>query len=152
MKTNKLMVMSLAIAALTLSACKSNQAAYNAAYERAKAQQENTQPAPEAPKQEVVEVVENSSVKEASESIEIIGKSNEKGNYGVVIGSFINRTNAEGLQKRMIDKGYTQCVLGQNEKLMYRVIVSFYEVKADAQAKVRELSKEFPDAWILIKE
>ena len=51
----------------------------------------------------------------------------------------------------MVDQGYN-AVLGQNDKLMFRVIVAFYEVKADAQAKVRELSKDFPDAWILIKE
>ncbi len=137
--------------ALSLSSCKSNQAAYNAAYERAKAQQEAAQQA-EPGKQESIEVVEKSSIKEASENIEILDKSKANGNYGVVIGSFINRTNAEGLQKRMIEQGYSQCVLGQNDKLMYRVIVAFYPVKADAQAKVRELSKDFPDAWILIKE
>ncbi len=137
--------------ALSLSSCKSNQAAYNAAYERAKAQQEAAQQA-EPGKQESIEVVEKSSIKEASENIEILDKSKANGNYGVVIGSFINRTNAEGLQKRMIEQGYSKCVLGQNDKLMYRVIVAFYPVKADAQAKVRELSKDFPDAWILIKE
>lgn len=152
MKRNTLWMLGLSLIALSLTACKSNQEAYNAAYERAKAQQEAAQQAPAAPVQEVVEVVEKPSIKEASENIEIIGKSNENGNYGVVIGSFINRTNAEGLQKRMIDQGYSHCVLGQNDKLMYRVIVAFYEVKSDAQAKVRELSKEFPDAWILIKE
>ncbi|MBO5663687.1 MAG: SPOR domain-containing protein [Bacteroidales bacterium] len=152
MKTNKLWMLGLALMAISFSACKSNQEAYNAAYERAKAQQEAAQQVASQPKQEVIEVVEKPSIKEASENIEIIGKSNEKGNYGVVIGSFINRTNAEGLQKRMIEQGYSPCVLGQNDKLMYRVIVAFYEVKSDAQAKVRDLAKEFPDAWILIKE
>lgn len=151
MKRNTLWILGMSLLALSFTACKSNQEAYNAAYERAKAQQEATQ-APAAPAQEVIEVVEKPSIKEASENIEIIGKSSDTGHYGVVIGSFINRTNAEGLQKRMIEQGYSHCVLGQNDKLMYRVIVAFYEVKSDAQAKVRELSKEFPDAWILIKE
>ena len=151
MKTRNLLFVGLTAMALSLSSCKSNQAAYNAAYERAKAQQEAAQQA-EPGKQESIEVVEKSSIKEASENIEILDKSKANGNYGVVIGSFINRTNAEGLQKRMIEQGYSQCVLGQNDKLMYRVIVVFYPVKADAQAKVRELSKDFPDAWILIKE
>ncbi|HPN47865.1 MAG TPA: SPOR domain-containing protein, partial [Bacteroidales bacterium] len=90
-------------------------------------------------------------VKEAAEKIEVIGQDSENGPYGVVVGSFINRTNAENLRKKMVDQGYN-AVLGQNDKLMFRVIVAFYEVKADAQAKVRELSKDFPDAWILIKE
>ena len=133
-------------------ACKSNQEVYNATYERAKAKQEAIE-ATQADQNntENIEVVEKSSVKEASESIDIIGTASD-GNYGVVVGSFINRTNAESLMKRMQDAGYKNAVLGQNEKLMYRVIVAFYTSKADAQAKVKDLKSEFPDAWILIKE
>lgn len=151
MKTKNLMIAALACLAICFSSCKTNQEAYNAAYERAKAQQEAAQPVAPA-QEESIQVVEKTNIKEASENIDIIGSNASKGSYGVVIGSFINRTNAEGLQKRMISGGYTNCVLGQNEKLMYRVIVAFYETKPEAQAKVRELAKEFPDAWILIKE
>ncbi len=153
MKTRHLIIMGLSALAVSFASCKTNQEAYNAAYERAKAQQEATREATPAPQQETIDVVEKNTIKEASESIDIIGtEKTEKGSYGVVVGSFINRTNAEGLQKRMIESGYRNTVLGQNEKLMYRVIVAFYEVKTDAQAKVRELSSQFPDAWILIKE
>ncbi|MCK9300793.1 MAG: SPOR domain-containing protein [Bacteroidales bacterium] len=137
-------------AALVLSSCKSNKEAYSATYERAKAKQE-IQAQVNDEQDEQIEVIEKTGVKEAAEKIEVIGLAGESGPYAVVVGSFINRTNAENLRNKMIDQGY-KAVLGQNEKLMYRVIVAFYEVKADAQAKVRELSNDFPDAWILIKE
>lgn len=135
---------------LIFASCKSNQEVYNATYERAKAKQDATEAT--SNQTENITVAEKSSVKEASEAIEIIGDAGNNGTYGVVIGSFINRTNAESLMKRMQDAGYKNAVLGQNEKLMYRVIVAFYTVKADAQAKVKDLNSEFPDAWILIKE
>lgn len=140
----------LFVVVLVLSSCKSNKEAYSATYERAKAKQE-VQAQINEEQNERVEVIEKTGVKEAAEKIEVIGQDSENGPYGVVVGSFINRTNAENLRKKMVDQGYN-AVLGQNDKLMFRVIVAFYEVKADAQAKVRELSKDFPDAWILIKE
>ncbi len=150
MKTIKKSLGLLFAVVLVLSSCKSNKEAYSATYERAKAKQE-VQAQVNEEQNERVEVIEKTGVKEAAEKIEVIGLATESGPYGVVVGSFINRTNAENLRKKMADQGYS-AVLGQNEKLMFRVIIAFYEVKADAQAKVRELSKDFPDAWILIKE
>lgn len=150
MKTIKKSLGLLLVALLVFGSCKSNKEAYSATYERAKAKQE-VQAQVNNEQDERVEVIEKTGVKEAAEKIEVIGQALESGPYGVVIGSFINRTNADNLRKKMSDQGYN-AVLGQNEKLMFRVIVAFYEVKADAQAKVRELNKEFPDAWILIKE
>ena len=52
----------------------------------------------------------------------------------------------------MIGEGFPQTVLAQNEKLMFRVIVAFYNNKPDAQEMVKNLKSKFPDAWILIKE
>ena len=150
MKTSKMLMAGMLLCSMLFMGCKSNKEAYNAAYERAKAKQEAQQTTAPAQK-ETIEVVEKSDVKEASESIQIIaGVAN--GTYGVVIGSFINRTNAENLQKRMIDEGLPQTVLAQNEKLMFRVIVAFYNNKPDAQEMVKNLKSKFPDAWILIKE
>ncbi len=152
MKTFSKFTLCLAtLAALALTGCKSNKEAYDAAYERAKARQEALEAEKQPAQNETIEVVEKSSIKEAAESLEIIGKASE-GTYGVVVGSFINRTNAESLLKRMQEAGYPNTVLGQNEKLMYRVIVSFFQNKADAQELVKTLKKDFPDAWILIKE
>ena len=138
---------------LGLTGCKSNQEAYNAAYERAKAKQDaiETEKAAQQPT-ETIEVVERSGVKEASESLEIIGENGSQGVYGVVVGSFINRTNADNLMKRMQENGYPNTVLGQNEKLMFRVIVAFCGTKAQAQETVAKLKPQFPDAWILIRE
>ncbi|MBQ9202136.1 MAG: SPOR domain-containing protein [Bacteroidales bacterium] len=150
MKTTKMLTAGMLLCSMLFVGCKSNKEAHNAAYERAKARQEAQQTT--APSQkETIEVVQKSDVKEASEAIQIItGTAN--GTYGVVIGSFLNRTNAENLQKRMINNGYPQTVLAQNEKLMFRVIVAFFNNKPDAQEMVKKLKSDYPDAWILIKE
>jgi len=152
MKQKRIMIVLVSAAVLTLTGCKTNKEAFNAAYERAKAKQETVeQPAEE----QVVEVVETTPtvVREASEAITIVDNKKEvTGRYGVVVGSFINRTNADSLLKTMIANGYPDAVLGRNAKDMYRVIVSFYSVKSDAQAEVGKLRSKFPDAWILVKE
>lgn len=156
MKQKGFVIMLLCATLMTLTGCKTNKEAFNAAYERAKAKQEvaeQTVAQPAAEQTEVVEVVETPvSVREASEAITIVDNKEVTGNYGVVVGSFINRTNAENLLKTMQGSGYPDAVLGKNAKDMYRVIVSFYSRKFDAQVEVNRLYAKFPDAWILIKE
>lgn len=149
MKTMKKVIFAVSIISF-LTGCKANKEAYNATYERAKAKQETEVQA--SRNQESISVVEKKDVKEAAETITLMDNVTVNGNYGVVVGSFINRTNAESLCARMKKAGYQNCVLGQNEKSMYRVIVAFYVNKPDAKAMVEKLKTEFPDAWILIKE
>ncbi|MDR1681929.1 MAG: SPOR domain-containing protein [Candidatus Symbiothrix sp.] len=72
--------------------------------------------------------------------------------FSVVIGSFVNKTNAESLKNRMKAQGYN-AFLAQNEKEMYRVIVATFDSKANAIAerdafKVR-YAPDFSDTWLL---
>ena len=71
--------------------------------------------------------------------------------YSVVIGSFINRTNAESLKNKMQAKGYSP-VVAQNEKGMYRVIVATFDTQAEATAHRNSIKSQYPefyDAWLL---
>ena len=71
--------------------------------------------------------------------------------YSVVIGSFVNRTNAESLKNRMQAQGYSP-VVAQNEKGMYRVIVATFDSRAEATAQRNTIKSRYPefyDAWLL---
>ncbi|MDR0833472.1 MAG: SPOR domain-containing protein [Candidatus Symbiothrix sp.] len=72
--------------------------------------------------------------------------------YSVVVGTFINQTNAKGLKEKMQFDGYRP-VIAQNGQGMYRVLVATFNDRASAVAE-KELIKEkyapdFEDAWLL---
>ena len=156
MKQTSLLIALTGLLLLALPSCKTNKEAFNAAYERAKAKQETVTPeapAAEPAAEEVTEIVEEAApLREAAETIAIVDNKEVNGRYGVVVGSFINRTNADNLLRQMQQNGYPDAVLGRNAKEMYRVIVAFYPEKIQAQDQVRTLRQKFPDAWVLIKE
>jgi cell division protein FtsN len=74
--------------------------------------------------------------------------------YSVIIGSFVNKTNAESLKDRMILKGYN-AFLAKNEKGMYRVVAATFDTRTDAITaceKIKEkYASDFSDAWLLEK-
>lgn len=140
---------------LTFGSCKSKQSAYKAAYEKAK-EKEVTQAVEEVEEEPVMKTpsAKYSGAATQSEKVTAVNP-NEAGNlkrFSVVIGSFINKTNATALKNDMVAKGFN-AFLAQNEKGMYRVIVASYNDKADA-AEERDLLKakyapKFQDAWLL---
>lgn len=138
----------------SLSACKSKQSAYKQVYEAAQARSTvEAQPAP-APSYNTNVPVEKPKPKATgtfqSEKLTTVDGSGVK-QFSVVIGSFINKTNAESLKSRMQAKGFSP-VLAQNEKGMYRVIVATFDNKPDAYDKrdeIRDNYPEFSDAWLL---
>ena len=145
---------------LSLGSCKPKQSAYKAAYEQAKAT-ESAAPVEEVVEEEEVEPVsdpepETAPVATKTENIKPVAGENgdHLKRYSVVIGSFKNKTNAYSLKERMQKKGYN-AVLGENEQGMLRVIVTSFDVKADAAASrddiKRKYAPEFQDAWILEK-
>lgn len=142
---------------LTFGSCKSKQSAYKAAYERAKpkevvsaveeVEEEPVMTAPSAKHSGAAVTTEKVTAVEASDATNLK-------KYSVVIGSFINKTNATSLRDQMIDKGFN-AFLAQNEKGMYRVIVASYPTKAQA-AEERDRIKAkyasanlYQDAWLL---
>jgi cell division septation protein DedD len=153
MKSKNYLLWSLALAILfSFNSCKSKESAYKAAYEAAKAKeiQENN-------------VEETTSVTKPAYSYDTSTATVQKEKvtavdgagirqFSVVIGSFLNKTNAVSLKERMNTKGYN-AFLAQNERGMYRVIVATFGDKSSAVSE-RERVKEkyypdFQDAWIL---
>ena len=132
----------------TLGSCKSKESAYKSVYERAQQRQveENVsyEPTPTPPANVTVQ-------KERVITIEGSGLKR----YNIVVGSFINKTNASSLKEIMQGQGF-QSILVQNQQDMYRVIVASFDDKFSA-ASARETLKhqyypDFQDAWILEQE
>ncbi|MCL2650693.1 MAG: SPOR domain-containing protein [Candidatus Azobacteroides sp.] len=137
---------------LTLGSCKSKESAYNSVYERA--QQRPTVEAVTPPVSQPAPPPATDDVRVQKEKVTTIDGSGLK-RFGVVIGSFINKTNASSLKERMQDQGYP-ALLVQNQQDMYRVIVSSFDDRASAAAARETLKRDyypdFQDAWILEQE
>lgn len=151
----KILLWGFALALLfSLGSCKSKESAYKAAYEQAKQKEmQETSSIDEVPvSKKPAATTSNATVtKERVTAVEGTGLKR----YSVVIGSFVNKTNATSLRERMTNQGYN-AILAQNQQEMYRVIVASYDDKADAaQARDAIKSKYYPDfqdSWLLEQE
>lgn len=154
MKKN-LMIISVAVLALSVASCKSNQNAYKAAYEKAK-EKEVIQTPTQTEEFEVVEVKRTQTTPAPVQVEKVTGvtESDVAGlkRWNIVVGSFKNKTNAEGLKNQMIEAGYP-ALLAQNAQGMYRVIVASYndrESAAEKRNQIREkYAPRFNDIWLL---
>ncbi len=151
MKRILLIVSAIAMVA-GMSSCKPKQSAYRAAYERAKQQEVAQQP---SNNDEITPIVSSGDTdRTVSERVTPAQGEDASGlrAFSVVIGSFQNITNAKSLKERMVAEGY-RALLAQNEKGMYRVIISSFDTKADAVASRESVKARFApmfqDAWIL---
>ena len=129
------------------TACKSQESAYRAAYEAAKAnessetvtvvpqQQETTvTPVVTTPVQEPV--VDNTPVRTIAGGLTVL-KGEPLNQYSVIVGSFMNQTNAEGLYTTLVNRGYSARLVRTNETInghtgWYRVAASSYDNTAYA--------------------
>lgn len=148
--------------AMAMTSCKTSESAYKKAYEKAK-QYDTAQPAAPQPAIETAPVVAPVEAKPATEtqvidnldnvsvrqeSVSLVSGSGLK-SFGVVVGSFGVRANAEGLMQRLKDAGYDAQVVKNDEKNMYRVIASTFADKASAAASRDQIRASYPDAWLL---
>jgi cell division protein FtsN len=133
----------------TFDSCKPKESAYKAAYEAAKARemQENNV-------EEVIPVEKptaNSAVSVQKEKVTAVDGAGMK-QFNVVIGSFLNKTNAVSLKERMEKQGF-RSLLAQNEQGMYRVIIATFSDKSSAVTERNRVKEkyypEFQDSWIL---
>ena len=160
---NKIWLFGAAIClVLAFGSCKPKQSAYKAAYEQAKEKEMASAPVVEEEQVEEEVIAPVSKPRTSSAAVRqekvtaVMGEdANGLKQYSVVIGSFKNKTNATSLKERMQKDGYNP-ILAQNEKGMYRVIVTSFEYKADA-ADSRDAIKvkyapNFQDAWILQRQ
>ena len=156
MKTRNYLLFSLAFALFfSLNACKSKQSNYKAAYEAAKARESTTdnvvEEATPVTKQPAATATNVNVQREKVTAVDGAGIQR----FSVVIGSFINKTNAVSLKEQMSKQGF-QAFLAQNETGMYRVIVATFGDKASAVAERERVKKKYDpkyqDAWILDKQ
>lgn len=68
--------------------------------------------------------------------------------YSVVIGSFKNRANAQGLQSLM--KANYAPMIVVNDEGMFRVLLVSYDDYLSAKQKIVEIKSQFDDAWVLV--
>lgn len=149
------MIISVAVLALSATSCKTNQNAYKAAYEKAKEKEVVTTPT----ENETFEVVEVKRTQTTHAPVQVekvtgVTESDIAGlkRWNIVVGSFKNKTNAEGLKAQMIEAGYP-AILAQNAQGMYRVIVASFndrESAAEKRNQIREkYAPRFNDIWLL---
>jgi len=163
---------------LSLNACKPKESAYRSVYEKAKSAQKEKEQQTDRDKlfasvdqtQQTLSPAVTSSPSPVvttpvapstpvltptfqKEKITAIEGSGIK-QYSVIIGSFINKTNAESLRDRMRARGFST-FLAKNEKGMYRVVAATFDNKSDAvqlRDRIKEkYDSEFMDAWLLEK-
>lgn len=147
---------------MVFTGCHSSESAYKKAYEKAQAQASQQV---EAPVQQVAEtpvvtpvvtkpanqtqVVDNmDNVTVRQERVSVVNGAGLK-NYSVVVGSFSVIANAEGLQQRLKNAGYSAQIVKNEERNMYRVIASTFDSKADAVQSRDQLRATYQDAWLL---
>jgi cell division protein FtsN len=159
---NKIAIAALSICTLAgMSSCKSNESMYKKAYEKARAQQTQTQQTVKTDEPAPVKIApvtttpttttpttDTSSETVRTEKVTVISGSGLKA-YSVVCGSFSLKANAEGLQNTLKQKGYeAQIALNPTNKL-YRVVASTFDNKSDAVSSRNKLRATYPDAWLL---
>ena len=155
---SKILLFGLVISFLfSLNACKSKESAYKSAYEAAKERDMNETTSTTTTVEEVTPVQKakpatTSSAVTQKEKVTAVDFSDMK-TFSVVVGSFMNRTNASSLKESLESIGY-KAFLAQNERGMFRVIVATFDSKPEAaeqrdQIKARFYPDRFQDAWIL---
>ena len=149
--------------ALAMTSCKSSESAYKKAYEKAKqydtqtAQQEATPqeapvvaPVQTRPANEVRQTDNYDNVSVRQEKVAVVSGTGLKA-YSVIVGSFGLLSNAEGLQQRLRDAGYSAQIVKNEDRNMYRVVAATFDNKADA-ARSRDqfrAQEAYKDAWLL---
>lgn len=150
-------------AAMVFTSCKSQESAYRQRYlkaqEREAAERTQSQDVVEqnvvVPMQERAanntRVLDNSdNVKVRQESVQVVNGTGLK-NFSVVVGSFSQIFNAEGLQQTLKAAGYNaQIVLNSAvQPAMYRVVATTFDTKGEAAASRDNLQIQYPGAWLL---
>ena len=158
--------MAIAVSTVAMfTSCKSQESAYKKAYEKAQAQAAQNQQTvavtndaqtvkiapvttttPTAP----VQTVDVSNEPVRTENVQLISGTGLSA-YSVVCGSFSLKSNAEGLQQTLKNKGYSAQIVYNPAIKFYRVIAVTSNDKASAVQSRNSLRSTYPDAWLLLK-
>jgi len=133
--------------------CKSNPEAYSNTYRKLKEKEESQF---DANAKTAMDVPQSSNSNDTttgylSENFNLVlGEKINVSDFNIVARSFINRTNARGYFSQMEDNGYP-AVLVQNEEMLFRIIIASFTSREDAENKLKEIKKIYPEAYILMK-
>lgn len=155
MKKSFLPFLTIALA-LSVFSCKPKESAFKAAYEQAQETPKTEAPAPVAPvNKPTTDTHRGGAIQK--EKIEAVHTQDVKKLYlyNVVVGSFMNKTNASALQEFLVAEGFN-AFLAKNEAGMYRVIASSFADRNSAETSRDAIKRSYPsrfdDAWLLINE
>jgi len=164
-----------------MSSCKSShESAYRRAYDKAKAQETaiaNQNPSTTVVAIDETDVVETpvttqpvnvnkvetqpvvqdmTDVRTINGNVEVVNGDALK-TFSVVVGSFQNQANADGLCNQLRSAGYSARVIKTSETIQgftgwYRVIASSFDNKASAVQSRDELRNSYKGAWVLYRK
>ncbi len=75
-----------------------------------------------------------------------------KGNYHIVAGAFREKANAEKQLKELKKKGFRPHYIGSNKYGLHQVVYESFTNRTEAIQALRNIRKNNPNAWILVKE
>ena len=160
---------------VVMTGCKSKDSAYREAYERAMSQETTTTepttpvvvtpvaeekvavtPVKPVQSQSTSTVVNDRDVRTIDGDIPLVAGEPLK-TYSVVVGSFVGKTNAEGLCNTLRSKGYEARVVKTSETIKgqtgwYRVIASSFDDKGSAISSRDQLKSTYNGAWLLYRK
>ncbi len=70
--------------------------------------------------------------------------------YHVVVGSFSVHDNARNLRNRLVNEGNNALTV-ENDRGMLRVIIASYNEYSQARTKINEIRSTYSDAWVLVQ-
>ena len=160
---------------VVMTGCKSKDSAYREAYERAMSQETTTTepttpvvvtpvaeekvavtPVKPVQSQSTSTVVNDRDVRTIDGDITLVAGEPLK-TYSIVVGSFVGKTNAEGLCNTLRSKGYEARVVKTSETIKgqtgwYRVIASSFDDKGSAISSRDQLKSTYNGAWLLYRK
>ena len=160
---------------VVMTGCKTKDSAYREAYERAMSQETTTTepttpvvvtpvaeekvavtPVKPVQSQSTNTVVNDRDVRTIDGDITLVAGEPLK-TYSVVVGSFVGKTNAEGLCITLRSKGYEARVVKTSETIKgqtgwYRVIASSFDDKGSAISSRDQLKSTYNGAWLLYRK
>lgn len=106
----------------------------------------------EAPQEPVVEEQEKAIVTRTESFTVPEGQDTQvmNRNFHIVVGSFRNKSNADGLQATLRSEGYSPAIV-VNEQGMYRVLIVSCDNYQEARAQLGSIRSRFADAWVLVQ-
>lgn len=75
--------------------------------------------------------------------------------YCIIVGSFGDENNAVNFRKQLIENGFSEASIMQNQQGMNRVCVSSFDNEKQAREellRIRQSNDELQDTWLLIKQ